>query len=88
MKRYDIVGADWVIEEHPDGGWVEQEEAAAVIAELETRLEVAVQREVALLHQANADASRIAELERCLKTALEFVPKSVAKRLTVQGGLG
>ena len=31
---------------------------------------------------------RIAELERCLKTALEFVPKSVAKRLTVQGGLG
>lgn len=33
-------------------------------------------------------AARIAELERCLKTALEFVPKSVAKRLTVQGGLG
>ncbi len=32
--------------------------------------------------------ARIAELERCLKTALEFVPKSVAKRLTVQGGLG
>ncbi len=58
------------------------------IAELETRLEAAVQREVALLRQANADACRIAELEKCLKAALEFVPKSVAKRLTVQGGLG
>lgn len=32
-------------------------------------------------------SARIAELERCLKTALEFVPKSVAKRLTAQGGL-
>ena len=32
--------------------------------------------------------ARIAKLEKCLKAALEFVPKSVAKRLTVQGGLG
>lgn len=66
----EVENLESIIDEHRDR-----------ISELETRLEAAVQRELALFHQANADASRIAELERCLKTALEFVPKSVAKRL-------